>query len=525
MRFPQMTLSALVAGIAAVVGFLFVLPIAPAQADTTLLCKGFTDCARKGYGNYGYAAEYRQMHWRMYGGHNCTNYASFRMIKAGAPATRPWTGSGNASNWGIQLASKTDQTPSVGAVAWWRARNHVQVVEKVIDADTIVVSEDHWGGDFDWAVVRRGNGSNWPTGFVHIVDAPLTAVANPVVPATAQVGVPVTANPGSWPAGSSVAYQWLADGYPIPGATSPTYLPTAADAGKWLIFRVIASKSGYAPGKAYSAKTAPVALGTQQASGDLSVSGFPKVGGILTAQTPAISPTPASVTQQWFADGAAIPGATGTTLPLGPALLGKKISVVSTATQSGYQPLTLQSDPTEPTGPAQMVLQASPRLVGSPVEGSTLTLSPGSTNIPSAQLAYRWYRDGQMIRDAAGPTYRTQGADLGKHISVKVAWRKAGYPDIVVDRQTPIVRAVPQLRLVSTANRGVRVRILAPDAPGVWGAASLRLPDRRTRWANVAGGETTFTPAPTGRMTVRIAYGGNRFVLPGTWTVVVNVRS
>src|SRR4051794_27918557 len=85
------------------------------------LCKGYAGCAIRGYGNAGYDVGRTQMYWRMYAGHNCTNYAAYRMVRRGMANVRPWTGSGNATNWGSAMASITNQTPTVGAVAWWKA--------------------------------------------------------------------------------------------------------------------------------------------------------------------------------------------------------------------------------------------------------------------------------------------------------------------------------------------------------------------------------------------------------------------
>ena len=93
----------------------------PAAAASVTLCKGYAGCARLELSNAGYQAKSRTMYWRMYAGHNCTNYVAYRMIRAGMPNTRPWTGSGNATNWGVQMSNITDQQPRVGAVAWWRA--------------------------------------------------------------------------------------------------------------------------------------------------------------------------------------------------------------------------------------------------------------------------------------------------------------------------------------------------------------------------------------------------------------------
>src|SRR5687767_3844799 len=91
---------------------------APAAVNT-YLCSGYEGCRQAGYSDAGYGAVSGRMYWRMYSGHNCTNYAAYRVIKAGGPAERPWSGGGNASEWGLQMRNITDQRPSVGAIAWW----------------------------------------------------------------------------------------------------------------------------------------------------------------------------------------------------------------------------------------------------------------------------------------------------------------------------------------------------------------------------------------------------------------------
>ena len=119
------------------------------------------------------------MYWRMYSGHNCTNYAAYMMVRSGLPNTRPWSGGGNATYWGTSMPRITDGTPRVGAVAWWKANTgpagsagHVAYVEKVVSADQVIVSQDSWGGDFSWATITRGSG-NWPSGFIHFNDREL----------------------------------------------------------------------------------------------------------------------------------------------------------------------------------------------------------------------------------------------------------------------------------------------------------------------------------------------------------------
>jgi hypothetical protein len=119
----------------------------------------------------------------MYPGHNCTNYAAYRLIQNGANADY-LKGHGNAYEWGSQASAHgvaVNGTPAVGAIAWWDANSngvsgsgHVAYVEEVGDG-YIVVSEDNYGGDFRW--VKLTPGSRYPTAFLHFKDvAPSTQV-------------------------------------------------------------------------------------------------------------------------------------------------------------------------------------------------------------------------------------------------------------------------------------------------------------------------------------------------------------
>src|SRR5690606_16318957 len=72
-----------------------------ASSASTYLCSGYAGCQAAGYGNAGYRQVSSSMYWRMYSGHNCTNYAAYRLIQNGMPNERPWKGGGNAENWGV----------------------------------------------------------------------------------------------------------------------------------------------------------------------------------------------------------------------------------------------------------------------------------------------------------------------------------------------------------------------------------------------------------------------------------------
>ncbi|MCW2818054.1 MAG: domain containing protein [Marmoricola sp.] len=345
--------------------------LAPAaDASVSTLCTSYVGCATLGMGHAGYATASRTMYWNMYAGHNCTNYAAYRMIQAGMPNRRPWTGSGNATNWGSAMSRITDSTPAVGAVAWWRAgvkpagsAGHVAYVEKVVSPDEILVSQDSWNGDFSWTRVTRTS-SGWPSGFVHFTDgaattptptptpptpAPTptpgpssrTSLSAPVITGTPQVGRTLSATTGTWsPAPAGVTYAWLVDGTPVPGSTRSTFSPATTRVGHVVSVRVTATGSGLSPVSRTSAATAPVSAGVLPVSGTAQVTGTTSPGSRLHLSLPTVPQgTAAAVT--WNRDGRAIGGATGRDLTLGTADLGHRISTVVRLTRAGYQPVTL----------------------------------------------------------------------------------------------------------------------------------------------------------------------------------------
>ena len=210
-------------------------------SGSTYLCTGYAGCRNAGYSDAGYGAVNSQMYWRMYSGHNCTNYAAYRMIQAGMSdrATverhRAWPTTG-ATRW---LASRHSR-PAVGAVAWWDrydggigSSGHVAYVERVVSADEIVISED--------SLERR-----LPLALDHPRQR---SVADRLHPLRRQ-GRPEhrgaghhrhaagrrrarrsRAAPGRPDRAPTITRQWYADGAPIAGATGRTFTPTAAEKG------------------------------------------------------------------------------------------------------------------------------------------------------------------------------------------------------------------------------------------------------------------------------------------------------
>jgi surface antigen len=268
------------------------------------------------------------MWWQMYSGHNCTNYVAYRLVRGGMSATRPWSGSGNADNWGRVKSRITNGTPMVGAVAWWRrnvpgagSNGHVAYVEKVISRTRIVISEDSWSGDFHWRRISKA-GSGWPTGFIHFHDRKVAVQSRPEVSGRAAVGEQLVATVGQWSVSSRHTFQWLLDGKPIRGATSSRFAPGPGQLRGRLSVRVTASHRGYLEGAATSVQTARVERGDLKPVAHPAIAGKSRVGEVLSVGGAAWSPRPDSTSIRWFAGQEPIAGERGTRLRLAPALLG-----------------------------------------------------------------------------------------------------------------------------------------------------------------------------------------------------------
>ncbi|TDN91432.1 carboxypeptidase regulatory-like domain-containing protein [Microbacterium sp. BK668] len=274
--------------------------------------------------------------------------------------------------------------------------------------------------------------------------APTGPVTNPVLSPTpiptisgiAEVGRVLTAVPGTWgPAPVTLAYQWLRNGAPISGANKQTYELRLADLGARISVRVTGSKPGYVSVTRTSAETAPVALQSWATAPTPTISGTLKVGFTLTANPGTWSPAPGALAYQWYADGVAIPGATGSTLALNGAREGDRITVSVTATGTGMQPTTRTSAPTGPVAPGSLTIGDNPWISGVTKVGQTLRVHVGDGWGPKpVQATFTWKRDGVAIPGATGGsdfwTYRLTAADVGRRITVTVVFAKTGYTSV-----------------------------------------------------------------------------------------------
>jgi large repetitive protein len=79
----------------------------------------------------------------------------------------------------------------------------------------------------------------------------LVGTTAPTVTGVAAARETLTASPGTWPSGSTYAYQWFVNGLAVARETRSTYVVRTRDAGLPVKVRVTASKTGFLPGQAY----------------------------------------------------------------------------------------------------------------------------------------------------------------------------------------------------------------------------------------------------------------------------------
>ncbi len=162
----------------------------PANAFT-LTCSAKTKAQIAACDTSGYAEVYTKMHWRMYGGHNCTNYAAYRMQRAGVP--EPKILLGNARDWhtnAAKLGYTVNSQPAVGAIAQWsKSANHVAYVEEV-GAGYLILSEDSYSSKVYRRYKALTTDSWYPERFIHFLTPGTTTPAPTPTPTPAPAPAP-----------------------------------------------------------------------------------------------------------------------------------------------------------------------------------------------------------------------------------------------------------------------------------------------------------------------------------------------
>lgn len=129
---------------------------------------------------------------------NCTGYVHGRAMEiAGVTTDNLGLSFGNAVEYYSGSSSDWEQSsePSLGAIACYYsnggwAPGHVSVVEEIIDADTIVVSESDWGGPYfrtwtcrrEWGWTPFADPSAYLVSFIGFLTNPYVEPPEPPTP-------------------------------------------------------------------------------------------------------------------------------------------------------------------------------------------------------------------------------------------------------------------------------------------------------------------------------------------------------
>jgi Metallo-peptidase family M12 len=172
--------------------------------------------------------------------------------------------------------------------------------------------------------------------------------------------------------------------------------------------------------------------------GAVTITGKPRIRKTLTASAGTWLPGGLTFGYQWYADGAPIAGATGTTLKLGKSRVGKVITVTVTGSGGTYAPVAAGSAPVGPVLKKPFKRTTRPRLLGKAKVGRVLTVKVKPWKPEPKKYKYVWYRNGHKIKGQKDRTYRLKKKDKGKKVWVKVVARKKGYQ--TTDRTTRKVK-------------------------------------------------------------------------------------
>lgn len=168
------------------------------------------------------------------------------------------------------------------------------------------------------------------------------AGAIPTIAGTPKVGERLTAYAADWaPSGSAFTYAWYAGATLLQSGTSRYYTPSGATAGKQIVVRVTGTRAGYEPLTVESAPTGAVAKGSLRV-GATRITGTPRVGSTLRAYTAYWGPAPVSFKYRWKIGSTyvAAPAGTRSYLKLPARARGKRITLVVTASKTGYNSVT-----------------------------------------------------------------------------------------------------------------------------------------------------------------------------------------
>ena len=267
------------------------------------------------------------------------------------------------------------------------------------------------------------------------------ATGQPSINGTAQVDQALTADAtgiidADGLTNAVFAYQWLAGGSEISGATGSTFTLTTDQQGQTITVRVTFTDDvGNEESLTSEATAAVTARANSAATGQPSITGTAQVGQVLTADASGISDadglTNAVFAYQWLAGGSEISGATGSTFTLTTDQQGQTITVRVTFTDDAGNAESLTSEATAAVfARANSAATGQPLVTGTPLSGETLEVDTSeiedANGLTTPNFSYQWivvrYQTDNDISGATGSSYVLASQHVGKPVKVRVSF-------------------------------------------------------------------------------------------------------
>jgi uncharacterized repeat protein (TIGR02543 family) len=306
------------------------------------------------------------------------------------------------------------------------------------------------------------------------------------------VGTLVTASTANAPDAGTPTFQWIRDSKSISGATGQTYTIAPADLAHNIRVKVVYHREGYVNVGVTSGYLYWIAAGTL-GKGVPAITGVASVGSVLTANPGDWSPTP-TFRYQWYADGVKVSKATHSTFRVPSSLNGRVISVIVSASHSGYHSAKVRAE-TDPVSDLPALVAGTVTVTGSAIQGSKL-VATSTPWAPKVTLHYQWYSDGRGIVGATHSSYVPAADTVGTVITVRVTGTAKGHTSQWVESDpTSAVLGSFTLRYLYlsdgkyTVNRQVEVFTLSPNTEVNY----------QFQWTRTLGGVTTDIEGATSR--------------------------
>ena len=248
----------------------------------------------------------------------------------------------------------------------------------------------------------------------------------------------------------TIHYQWYVGAGTV-GTDSSSYTYTASGSSASITCKVTDSASPPVTSPASNAVTITVnaAMSTPSITpvGPLTMD----AGQTQTFTLAAVSGGSGSKTNQWYLDGSAVAGQTGTTYTYTAATAGSPHSVYVSVTDSASTPVTVQSNTVSITVNAAMstpsITPAGPLAM---TAGNTQTFTLAAVSGGTGAKTNQWYLDGSAVAGQTGATYTYTAASGAHTVYVRVT-DSASTPITVQSNTVAItVTAAPSITISPT---------------------------------------------------------------------------